>query len=175
MELKRLSALVLSVAVAIGPHQSVRLAAQVAGPTVPSQQVDQGGPLRVSGTVLQGDHKTPIANACVRLRKMDTNTIIARTVSDRTGAFSFAVADPGMYVVEVVKCDDDGVRAVSDLLAVAASPLNIAVVVPTTLAATLFSSTAFLVLSAAAAAGITAVVINRGQGGDSSGVLSPER
>jgi len=64
---------------------------------------------------------------------------------------------------------------VSDLLAVAASPLNIAVVVPTTLAATLFSSTAFLVLSAAAAAGITAVIINRGQGGDSSGVLSPER
>jgi Carboxypeptidase regulatory-like domain len=175
MGFRRVIALVVSTALASASHQSIRLAAQAQAPVAASRQADQAGQLRVSGTVLKSDRKTPIANACLRLRKMDTNTVVARSVSDQKGAFSFAVADPGTYVVEVVKCDDDGVEAVSAALAVTTSTLDIAIVVPTTLAATVFSSTAFLVLSAAAAAGITAVVITRGHGGDSADVLSPER
>jgi len=175
MKFRRLMALGLSVALASASQQSFGLAAQVAVPVAPSQQADQPGPLRISGTVSKSDGKTPIANDCLRLRKIDTNTIIARAVSDPKGTFSLAVPGPGMYVVEVVKCADDGVLAVSDALAVTSSPLTISIVVPTTLAAAVFSSTAFLVLSAAAAAGITVAVINRGQGGDSGGVLSPER
>ena len=106
---------------------------------------------------------------------MDTNTIVGRSMSDRNGAFSFSVPEPGMYLVEVVNCNDDSVRAVSDALAVATAPLTVAVVVPTTLAASVFSSTAFLVLSAASAAGITAAAITTGQGGNSGGVSSPEQ
>jgi hypothetical protein len=177
MKFRRLMALLVSVALASAAQQSAGFAVQAAAPAVPSQQAGQAEPLRVSGTVFQSDRRTPAANACLRLRNIDTNTLVARAMSDSRGAFSFAVADAGMYVVEVVKCDDDGVRAVSDVLAVTASSLTISMVVPATLAATLFSTTGLLVLSAAAAAGITAAVISgsQGQGGGSGGVLSPER
>ena len=82
--------------------------------------------------MVQSDRKTPVADACLRLRKMDTNAIVARTVSDRNGAFSFSVSEPGMYLVEAVDCGDDGVLAVSDALTLAQLPLTTLVVLPTT-------------------------------------------
>jgi hypothetical protein len=179
VNLKRLVALVTSLALTSASYPS----AQVDQPVVPAQAIQATG-LSISGT-LRSDHKAPIANACLRLRRLDPDTIVGRSMSDRNGAFSFAVPAPGMYLVEVVNCDDDSVRAVSDALVVGTSPLVVAIVAPATLAASVFSSTAFLVLSAAAAAGITAAAITRGQGGNpgggfepglpGQGVLSPER
>jgi len=168
VNLKRLVALVISIALTSASSPS----AQVAQPVVPSQAIQATG-LSISGTLR--DRKAPVADACLRLRKLDPDTIVGRSKSDRNGAFSFAVPAPGMYLVEVVNCDDDSVRSVSDALVVGTSPLIVAIAVPTTLAASVFSSTAFLVLSAAAAAGITTAAIIRGQGGNSGGVSSPER
>ncbi len=107
MQLKRLMALTMSIALALASSPFVNVAAQVANPGVPSQQTVQATGLTISGTLLKSDRKTPIADGCVRLRKIDTSAIVGRTVSDRTGAYSFLVSEPGMYLVEVVDCDDD--------------------------------------------------------------------
>ena len=131
MKLKRLMALVMSIALAVASYPFVSVAAQVANPVVPSQQAIQATGLTISGTVVKSDRKTPVADACLRLRKIDTNAIVARTVSDRSGAFSFSVSEPGMYLVEVVDCDDGGVLAVSEALTLAQLPLTTLVVVPT--------------------------------------------
>ena len=162
MQLKRLMALMMSIALALASYPFVRVAAQV--PTG----------LTISGTVVKSDRKTPVADACLRLRKMDTNAIVARTVSDKTGAFSFSVSEPGTYLVEVVDCGDGSVLAVSDALTLTQLPLTALVVVPTTAVATGFlSSTAFLVIAAASAAGITAIAIRRQDPPQS--VSSPEQ
>ena len=102
MQLKRLMALMMSIALALASSPFVRVAAQVA-----RSFSAQATGLTISGTVVKSDRKTPIADACLRLRNIDTNAIVARTVSDRSGAYSFSVSEPGMYLVEVVDCDDE--------------------------------------------------------------------
>jgi len=160
MKLERLMALMMSIALAVASYPFVRVAAQVG--------------LAISGTVVESDRKTPVADACLRLRRVDTKAIVARTVSDKNGAFSFSVSEPGMYLVEAVNCPDAGVRAVSDALTLARLPLTTLVVLPTTTAAeSVFSSTAFLLIAAASAAGITAIAV--GQGEDTPSVSSPEQ
>ena len=162
MQLKRLMALVMSIALALA-SSSFRPSLPRWQPAAPSQQAIQATGLTISGTVVQSDRKTPVADACLRLRKVDTNAIVARTVSDRNGAFSFSVSEPGMYLVEAVDCDDDGVLAVSDALTLAQLPLTTLVVLPATAVAAFLSSTAFLVLAAASAAGITAIAVQAGE------------
>ena len=107
------------------------------------------------------------------MRKIDTSAIVGRTVSDRTGAYSFSVSEPGTYLVEVVDCDDEDVLAVSEALTLAQLPLTALVVVPATAVAAFLSSTAFLVIAAASAAGITAIAV-AGQDPPQN-VLSPEQ
>ena len=157
MQLKRLMALMMSIALALASYPSVRVAAQV--PTRRSLSAAIQARVDISGTVVRSDRKTPVADACLRLRKMDTNAIVARTVSDRTGAFSFSVSEPGMYVVEVVDCGNGGVLAVSDALTLAQLPTHNARGAPHHRSRGFLSSTAFLVIAAASAAGITAIAV----------------
>ena len=171
MKLRRLIALVMSLAIGFASYPFVRLAAQVVTPGVPSQQAING--LAVSGTVAQSDRKTAVANTCLRLRKLDTNAIVASTASDPNGAFSFSVSEPGMYVVEAVDCKKGSVLAVSDALTLAQSSLTTLLVLPTAVAAGLFSSTALLVIAAASAAGITAAALGRGE--NTPSIMSPEQ
>ena len=125
--------------------------------------------------MVRSDRKAAVAGACLRLRNVDTKAIVTRTVSDGSGAFSFSASEPGTYVVEVVGCDDGGVLAVSDALVLASSPLTLTtvVVLPSVVTAGFFSSTAFLVLAAASAAGITALALKAG--GSAPAVSSPEQ
>ncbi len=173
MKLERLMALMMSIALALASYPFVRVAAQVANPVVPSQQAIQATGLAISGTVVESDRKTPVADACLRLRKVDTKAIVARTVSDRNGAFSFSVSEPGMYLVEAVDCPDAGVRAVSDALTLAQLPLTTLVVLPTTATATGLSSMAILLIAAGSAAGITAIAVAVQD--SPQNVLSPEQ
>ena len=173
MKLKRLLALVMSLAVGFASYPFVRLAAQAPTPGVRSQQAINAKGLAVSGTVTKSDRNTPVANTCLRLRKLDTNAIVASTVSEPNGAFSFSVSEPGMYVVEAVDCKKAGVLAVSDALTLTQSSITTLVVIPTAATAALLSSTALLVIAAASAAGITAAALGRGE--NAPGIMSPEQ
>jgi Carboxypeptidase regulatory-like domain len=164
VKLMRLMALVLSIALTSASYPFVSVAAQA-----PIQVTG----LNISGTVIRRD-RTTVADACLRLRNVDTNAIVARTVSDRSGAFSFSVSEPGTYLVEAVDCGNGGVQAVSDALDLTRSPLGLktVVVLPAEKEAIL-SSTALIVLAAASAAGITAFAIQ--SGASTPAVSSPEQ
>jgi hypothetical protein len=69
--------------------------------------------LTISGTVFSSDGTTPAGDVRLRLRNLDTGTIVGNTVSDSRGRFSFAVSEPGHYVVEAGG-GTGGVVAVSD-------------------------------------------------------------
>ena len=45
---------------------------------------------------------TTAADVRLRLRNVDKGTVVGQTVSDKNGAFSFPVTDPGLYVVEAI-------------------------------------------------------------------------
>ena len=177
MKLRQLMAVVTSIALTGASLPSVAAAAQAAGPAGSSQQATQATGSSISGVVVRTDRKTPVANTCLRLRNVDTNAILARTVSDRSGAFSFAAAGPGMYMVEAIDCGDSGVLAVSDALNLAGPPRATVVVLPSTAtrstSSALLSSTALLVLSAASAAAITVLAVRAGA--STQAVSSPEQ
>jgi Carboxypeptidase regulatory-like domain len=163
VKLRRLMALVMSIALTSTSYPFVSVAAQA-----PNQVTG----LNISGTVIRSD-RTTVANACLRLRNVDTNVIVARTVSDGSGAFSFSASEPGTYLVEAVDCGNGGVLAVSDALNLAALPLKTVVVLPDEVKEAFYSSTAFLVLAAASAAGITVFAIK--SGASTPAVSSPEQ
>ena len=148
----RVVAVVVSVAclVTIAVPMRAETAAASRGQEAGIQQPIAGVPsLAISGVVLRADRKTPAANVRLRLRNLDTGAIVGRTVSDASGAFSFAIPATGLYVVEAI--DDDGaVLAVSDPAALSASPVTTNVVLPVQRSAWL------PVLAAAAGAGIAA-------------------
>jgi hypothetical protein len=174
VKLRRLMALVMSIALTSASYPHGGVAAQAAQAGAPSPQAIQATGSVISGTVLRSDRKTPAADICLRLRHVDANAVVARTTTDRNGAFSFAVAERGMYLVEAIDCNDAGVLAVSGAVNFAGLPttLTTLVVLPSTaLVAGFLSSTAFLVLSAASAAAITAVAVRA----DSPAVSSPEQ
>ena len=174
MTLKRLMALVMSIALTSASFPSVSAAAQVASQGGPSQQAIQVAGLSLSGMVVRSGTRVPVANACLRLRNVDTNAILSRTVSDRDGTFSFPVSGPGMYLVEAIDCGNAGVLAVSDAVELAGVSRTTTVVLLSDLARSSFlSSTAFLVLSAASGAAIAALAV--GGGGDAPAVSSPEQ
>jgi hypothetical protein len=132
----------------------------------------QGG-TTISGTVRRQDGTTA-ADVRLRLRNVDKGTVVGQTMSDKTGAFSFPVTDPGFYVVEAV--DGGGsVLAVSSAIQPTATPLTVNLILPATRnAAGFFSSTAFLILAAAAGAGVVIRAVNTGTGGTVTPV-SPEQ
>ena len=174
MKLERLVALVVSIALTSASYPPVHVTAQVVQPGAPSPQVIQATGSVISGTVLQNDRKTPAADVCLQLRNVDANAVVARTTTDRNGAFSFTVAERAMYLVEAIDCDDGGVLAVSNALnfvGLTTTVTTLVVLPSSALVAGFLSSTAFLVLSAGSAAAITAFAV---QGGTPA-VSSPEQ
>jgi len=125
-----------------------------------------------SGTVLQGDG-TPVAGVHLRLRNVADGPIVGQTVSDKNGAFSFDVSEPGLYMVEAV--DGDDVRTVSRPVLFTDSPITTDVMLPElNVRANFFSNSASFtsavpLLAAAAGVGIYAWTISQGA------ALSPER
>ena len=126
MRFRRLVALVVSVACAAGVQPGLNAGAPAAGAQQPSVTAASG--LTISGSVLRED-RTTVANVRLRLRNVDKGAIVAQTVSDQNGAFSFPVTDPGLYVVEAV--DGGGsVLAVSSSLQSTTTPLTTNVILP---------------------------------------------
>jgi hypothetical protein len=126
----------------------------------------------ISGTVLRSDRTTPADGVRLRLRKIDTNAIVATTTSGKDGTFVFQVAEPAQYMVEAIDDGGQTVLAVSGLLNATTSPLMTTVILSSSVKAVgaFFTSTAFLVVTAAGAAGIAVAVTQAG-----GSVSSPER
>jgi hypothetical protein len=96
----------------------------------------------------------------VRVRNLDTGVIVNRATSNHLGEFSFVVPGGATYVVEATDGKTGQVLAVGPAVSVRTSEAaGVIVRLPAKLptAAGFFGNAAAAVLSAAAAAGITAV------------------
>lgn len=62
------------------------------------------GQTQITGTVVD-IRQMPVAYAKVRLRNLNTGRIEQETESDAQGNYTFALVDPGSYVVEMVLVD----------------------------------------------------------------------
>ena len=78
--------------------------------------------LGISGTVLRFDRISQVPNQRVQLRSVDKGTIVGKTVTDGSGAFSFAVTEPGLYVVEALS-NDGGIAAVGNPVTLLSLPI----------------------------------------------------
>jgi hypothetical protein len=161
--LKTFVALVVSVGCIADVSMLLRpdLIAASGGQSLDAQQpVARASSLSISGTVVR-EGGARVARVHVRLRNVDKNAIVGRTVSDGNGAFSLPVPQPGLYVVEVV--DDDGsVRGVGAPVTVSTSTVIANVILPASkgAAAAFFTSSAFQVVAAAAGARVGAWLIS---------------
>ena len=63
-----------------------------------------------------------VPNQRVQLRSIDKGTIVGKTVTDGNGAFSFAVTEPGLYVVEAIS-NDGGIAAVGNPVTLLSLPI----------------------------------------------------
>ena len=99
MKFKRLVVLVTSVAFVAGVQPGVHAGllaasrAPVSGAQGPSVTPHPPA-LGISGTVLGFDRISQVPNQRVQLRSVDKGTIVGKTVTDGSGAFSFAVTSP---------------------------------------------------------------------------------
>jgi hypothetical protein len=147
-------------AVAVASAQSLPLP-----PVGPPQQLTdipgraaQNAKSAIHGTVIDTTH-SPVPNAAVRLRNLQTNQIEQISTANRMGEFDFAAQPETPYVVEIA--DQTGhIVAVGDVVvAQGGGVAGATVAIPTRLPglAGVFSQTARSVVSAATSTGITAV------------------
>jgi hypothetical protein len=146
-------------------------AAKPVGPLGPSSTLNpaaKGGQALINGTAVD-NNATPLPNATIRLRNLQSNEIEQVVTSNHLGEFTFLAKPEIPYVVEVV--DRAGrILAVGDVITAQAGDVAGAVVaIPSRLPAIagVFGETASSVISAATGTGITVI--------DPPPTLSPER
>jgi hypothetical protein len=160
----------------IGITLAIVLASQLA--FVQSTAAQQPNTASLSGVATDSKGQV-LPQITVRLRNVDTNAIVATTISDDQGKFVFVALPAGNFVVEVV---DQNQKVIAATAAIAVSSgatiagINVsagAAAIAGTAAATaaavgtggIFGSTAAIVAIAAASVGVTAAVV--AVGGDS--------
>lgn len=112
----------------------------------------------VRGVVWNGD-TSPIANAKVRLRNIETGRVVSASETSRSGEFVFGGVAKGSYLVELVS-DNGKVLAVGPVFRVEPEQTVSTVVrLPTRRSwyAGMFSNAAAVVIAAASSVGLTAV------------------
>jgi hypothetical protein len=123
------------------------------------------GTATVAGTA-RNSSGHPIENCTAQLRNVETGQLAASKKCDRAGAFVFTNLDPGNYVVEIVDAQGDVIGASAVSSVAAGATVAVSVMAATAVAATSGGiSTALILASLAAAAGVAAIVVvaNRGQ------------
>lgn len=118
MRLKRVVAVIVSIAFVVGAQPSGSAAARSTRAQAGQQVSGAPAGLHISGRVLRDRQGVP--DTTLRLRNLDTNVVVGQVVSDKQGTFSFQVQSPGRYLVEAIKAD-------GSVLAVG-SPLNLSTV-----------------------------------------------
>ena len=143
----------------------------VAAPaTTGSSATSQQASATIAG-IAMGAGGTPLADHTARARNADTGLIARVTRTNADGEFWLSDLDPGRYLIEVI--DGSGrIVATSALISLGAGAIVGGVAITGAPAAgvattggvgSFFTSTAGIVLSAAAAMGITAGVVGVGQ------------
>ena len=115
----------------------------------------------VIGTAWRGD-TTPLPQARIRLRNIQTGRGIAVAVTNSDGRFRFDLVDPGAYVVELLS-QDDKVLAVGDLFGVSGDMQSITFVRLSTKSpwfGGFFGNAAAAAIAAASTLGVTATGSN---------------
>ena len=173
MNHRTLTVLVLSSALLVGTLRPAG-AGQTAG-AGQKGSVTRSSVLRAQVTTADGTGRTtnavvagqtldaaggPLPFARVRVRNLDTGAIVQQSTSSHIGEFSFVVAGGPTYVVELIDKQTGQVLAVGPAVTVkAGEAVGVVVKLPAQLPtlAGFFGNTAAAILSAASAAGITAV------------------
>jgi hypothetical protein len=107
-----------------------------------------------------------MSNAPIRLRDARFGRIVDKQLTDKSGIFTFAKIEPGIYIVEIVS-NDQSILAASELLTVNAGDTVSAVVKlpfgvqPTMPLGGTAKSTAWIIATQALASSIVAVVPTR--------------
>jgi hypothetical protein len=117
----------------------------------------------ISGTVFRSDGKTPVPNQPVQLRNLDKNIVVAKSVTDKNGAFSFSVTEPGLYIVEAIN-KDGGVVAIGNPVTLLTLPIITSVILPSSV-----KLLAWVLVGVASGAGVVGWVAA------TEGPISPER
>jgi hypothetical protein len=115
----------------------------------------------VQGTAWRGD-TTPLPQARIRLRNIQTGRGVAVAVTNSDGRFRFDLVEPGAYVVELLSATDK-VIAVGDLFGVSADMQSITFVRLSTTSpwfAGFFGNAAAAAIAAASTLGVTATGSN---------------
>jgi hypothetical protein len=111
----------------------------------------------ILGSAWKGDG-TPLPEAILRLRNLETGRGVARTTGNADGRFRFEAINPGVYVVELL-ARDDKVLAVGDVFAVTAGGQAVTLVRLSSRAPWVggfFGNAAAAVIAAASTLGVTA-------------------
>ena len=167
MPSRRLVALALVAAWVSGAEPAWRvpaLAAPASRQAPGAQQPTVAQALTISGTVFRSDETTPAGGVRLRLRNLDNGTVVASTVSDPQGGFSFDVSGPGHYMVEAVRMTG-GVVAISEPVTLAGSAASTKVVLPPDKQA----PTSEILMAIASAVGLLGWIVGK------DGTTSPER
>jgi hypothetical protein len=115
----------------------------------------------VQGTAWRGD-TTPLPQARIRLRNIQTGRGVAVAVTNSDGRFRFDLVEPGSYVVELLSANDK-VIAVGDLFGVSADMQSITFVrlsAKSPWFAGFFGNAAAAAIAAASTIGVTATGSN---------------
>jgi len=134
------------------------LLARTTGPGAPGSASSAARSTSVRGVVWNADN-TPLPNAKVRLRNLQTGRVDAAAAANENGQFTFDSLDAGSYVIELVD-DNDKVIAVGHSFRVergetVATFVRLGARQPRL--SGLFSNTAAAVIAAASSAGVTAI------------------
>lgn len=144
----------------------------VSGSSTPGAltRIDQNTSSMIHGTALDNT-SSPMPNATVRLRNLETSQVDQVSTANYVGEFTFVAVPDVPYVVEVVSQAGE-ILAVGDVITTQAGEVAGAIVsIPTNIQpiAGVFGQTAGSVVSAASGTGITALEAT------ATPVLSPER
>lgn len=129
-------------------------------PGLRAQVATVGGTNAIVAGQTQDSAGAPLQFARVRIRNLDTGAIVGQSTSSHLGEFSFLVPGDATYVVEMIDKKGGQVLAVSPAVTTkTGEAVGVIVKLPAKLPtmAGFFGNTAAAILSAASAAGITAV------------------
>jgi hypothetical protein len=175
MSHRSLTVLVVLIAVVVGGALAPLTAGQRVPPLVGATvQRSAANAARASAAVIAGQvlnsNRTSLAFARVRLRNLDSGTIVGKTSADHRGEFEFLVPTGGNYVAELLNETDHVLAAGEAVTVEVGQTVGTLIVLPARgpSFAGLFGNSAAAIVSAAASAGIAAV-------GATGQPLSPEK
>jgi len=141
----------------LAAHEPERVPTTAPAPQAPAVAPNTAG--SISGNAVTASNGQASGKS-VQLRDAQSGRIVASSLTDKTGTFSFASVDPGNYIVEVLGANQAVVAASSVLTLHAGEALAVAIKLPLLVTGGILGGTAAMatiIAAGAAAAGVLAV------------------